>query len=186
MKPQNFFEPIWDLVPDDMRTEAAKSGLADELDEKIVLGQDQKNELMCILHPPTFRLIYIMKRSGSEFYRHLIEHDTAFLVKMETIDYSMLLGRYPIEVFHDKPDPSRHRDPLVLPKKDHFVSGVRSADRNWVYKMCILWNVEQLHPKLIKATGLALPEQTVTAEPDRYRKEFLKYVSCPFIIETCS
>lgn len=133
LKPQNFFEPIWDLVPDDMKTEAAKSGLADELDEKIVLSQDQKNEPMCILHPPTFRLIYIMKRSDSEFYRHLIEHDTAFLVKMETIDYSMLLGRYPIEMFHDKPDPSRHRDPLVLPKKDHFARGARSADGNWVY-----------------------------------------------------
>lgn len=51
LKPQNFFEPIRDLVPDGMKTEAAKSGLADELDEKIVLSQDQKNELMCILHP---------------------------------------------------------------------------------------------------------------------------------------
>lgn len=116
-----------------------------------------------------------------------MEHDTAFLAKMETIDYSLLLGRYPIEMFHDKPDPSKHRDPLVLPKKDDFVRGVRSADGKWVYKMCILdffWNVQQLRPKIIKAAGAALPEQTTTAEPERYREEFLKYGFCSFLIKT--
>lgn len=46
LKPQNFFEPTRDLVPDDMKTEAAKSGLADELDEKMVLTRQQKNELV--------------------------------------------------------------------------------------------------------------------------------------------
>lgn len=104
---------------------------------------------------------------------------------METIDYSMLLGRHPIEVFHDKPDPSRHRDPLVLPKKDHFVRGVRSADGKWVYKISILdffWNIEQLHPRIIKAAGLALPMQTITTEPDRHRKELLKYVFYPITV----
>jgi hypothetical protein len=43
--------------------------------------------------------------------------------------------------------------------------------------MCLLdffWNVQQLHPKLIKVAGKALPEQTVTTEPERYREEFLK------------
>lgn len=52
--------------------------------------------------------------------------------------------------------------------------------------MCILdffWNVEQLHPKIIKAAGVALPEQTITTEPDRYRREFLKYVPCPHAVE---
>lgn len=47
LKPQNFFEPTRDLIPDSIKTEAAKSGLADELDEKIVLSQQQRNELMC-------------------------------------------------------------------------------------------------------------------------------------------
>lgn len=123
---------------------------------------------------------------SAPYYRHLVEHDTAFLAKMETIDYSMLLGRYPIEMFHDKPDPSKHRDPLVLPKKDDFVQGVISADGKWVYKMCILdflWNVQQLHPKIIKAAGAPFPEQTVTTEPYRYRQEFLKYAFRPSIIE---
>lgn len=46
LKPQSFFEPTRDLVPDELKTEAAKSGLADELDEKIVLSRRQKDQLM--------------------------------------------------------------------------------------------------------------------------------------------
>lgn len=64
LKPQNFFEPTRDLVPDYMKTEATKSGLADELDEKIILSQQQKNELMCT-HPQSFALY--MKQSSSKF-----------------------------------------------------------------------------------------------------------------------
>ena len=46
LKPQGFFEPTRDLVPDGMKTEAAKSGLADELDEKLTLTRKQKADLM--------------------------------------------------------------------------------------------------------------------------------------------
>jgi len=46
LKPQGFFEPTRDLVPDDMKTEAAKSGLADELNEKITLTRKKKADLM--------------------------------------------------------------------------------------------------------------------------------------------
>lgn len=46
LKPPNFFEPTRDLVPDPMKTEAAKSGLADEMDESIVLTRKQRSELM--------------------------------------------------------------------------------------------------------------------------------------------
>jgi len=142
LKPPNFFEPTRDLVPDPMKSEAAKSGLADKLDEDIVLTKKQKSELM-----------YLLKR------------DTEFLMQKETIDYSLLLGRYPVEMFGKIPQP------------ETFVTGVRSADGKWVYKMCILdflWNVKQLHPKIIQAAGTALPEQTVTTHPHRYRSEFLK------------
>lgn len=92
-----------------MGIETAKSGLVDQLDEQGVLEERIDVAL-------DFFALY-MKRSNSEFYRHLIEHDTSFLAEMETIDYSMLLGRYPIQMFHDKPDRSRHQDPLALPKK---------------------------------------------------------------------
>lgn len=181
LKPQNFFEPTRDLVPDDIKSDVAKSGLADELDEKMVLTRQQKNELMYAPHPP-FSVQNPKNTRALSFTsftnRHLVEYDTEFLAKMETIDYSLLLGRYPIEMFHDKPDPTKHRDPLVFPKNDDFSRGVISADGKWVYKMCILdffWNVKQLHPKIIKVAGEALPKQTVTTEPDRYRKEFFGY-----------
>ena len=116
------------------------------------------------------------------FDRSILETDTAFLEIMETIDYSVLLGRYPISLFHRKTDTNKGRDALALPKqgKTDFVRGVISADGKWVYKLCVLdffWNVKQLQPKIIKAAGAALPEQTITAEPVRYREEFLKYIA---------
>lgn len=60
LKPQDFFEPTRDLVPNDMKTEATKSGLADELDEKIILSRHQKNELMYTL------FVLCMKSSKSK------------------------------------------------------------------------------------------------------------------------
>jgi len=81
------------------------------------------------------------------------------------IDYSLLLGRYPVDIFGKVPQP------------ESFLTGVRSGDRKWVYKMRIvdfLWNVKQLHAKIIRAASTALPEQTITTQPHRYRDEFLK------------
>lgn len=51
---------------------------------------------------------------------------------------------------------------------------------------CFFWNIEQLHPRITKAVGLALPMQTITTEPDRYRKEFLKYVFYPVTVQESS
>lgn len=142
LKPPNFFEPTRDLVPDSIKSDAAKSGLADEMDEKIVLTRKQKADLISIL-----------------------ERDTEFLMHKETIDYSLLLGRYPVDMFGKVLQP------------ESFITGVKSGDGKWIYKMCILdflWNVNQLHPKIIQAACTALPEQTVTTQPHRYRDEFLK------------
>ncbi len=168
LKPQDFFEPSRDLIPDTIKSEQTKSGLADELDEHMVLDERRKEELM-----------FLLKR------------DTEFLEKMETIDYSLLLGRYPVEMFHSEPDPSVVRDPLYLEGgKEDYVHGVRSADGKWVYKLCILdflWNVNQLQSKVMKYAAMPLPEQTITTEPGRYRKEFLKYVySWVLVRVTCA
>ncbi|RPA76975.1 SAICAR synthase-like protein [Ascobolus immersus RN42] len=144
LKPQSFFEPTRDLVPDAMKSEAAKSGLADALDEEIFMTRQQKKELM-----------------------RIVEEDARFLTNIETIDYSLLVGRYPIDMV----------DMSELPQPESPVSGMRSSDGKWVYKFCIvdfLWNVKQLHPQVIQVAGKALPEQTVTTEPGRYREEFLK------------
>ena len=161
LKPQSFFEPTRDLVPDPVKTEQAKSGLADELDDEIVLTRREKSLLM-----------------------QQTERDTAFLQDMKTIDYSLLLGRYPVDMFHPPHQDGGERDPMALPAEGttDFVRGIRSADGKWVYKMVLLdffWNTEQLMAKVVKAAGKLLPEQTVTTEPERYRKEFLRRVS-PF------
>lgn len=141
LKPPGFFEPTRDLVPDIIKPDAAKSGLADEMDEEIILARKRKADLMSLL-----------------------ERDTEFLMRKEIIDYSLLLGRYPVDMFGEVPQP------------ESFLTGVRSGDGKWIYKMCILdflWNVKQLHPKIIQAAGTALPEQTITTQPHRYRNEFL-------------
>jgi hypothetical protein len=143
LKPQQFFEPTRDLIPDKIKTENAKSGLADAMeDDRIILTQKKKNDLWEIL-----------------------EKDTEFLERIETIDYSLLLGRYPVEGNRKPPRPER------------WVTGVTSADGKYVYKLCIvdfLWNVNQLQAKIARTAGKLLPEQTVTTVPHRYRDEFMK------------
>jgi hypothetical protein len=145
LKPQNFFEPTRDLVPDSAKSEQAKSGLADELpeEERIVLTRKQKKEVMRIL-----------------------ERDTEWLCEMGTIDYSILLGRWDRETYGGTDQELEDE------------AGVwASPDGKWVYKMSLvdfLWDVEQLRPKIMQTAGKLLPEQTVTTEPERYRKEFMK------------
>ncbi|KAF3926060.1 hypothetical protein ABW20_dc0109036 [Dactylellina cionopaga] len=148
LKPQQFFEPTRDLIPDKIKTDAAKSGLADAMDDdqRIVLTKKQKSELWA-----------------------LVERDTDFLERIETIDYSLLLGRYPIS----------KNEELKVPKPENWITGVKSADGKYIYRACIvdfLWNVNQLQAKITRTAGMLLPEQTVTTQPGRYRREFLAMV----------
>jgi len=46
LKPPNFFEPTRDLVPDSIKSDAAKSGMADEMSEQIILTREQRAGLM--------------------------------------------------------------------------------------------------------------------------------------------
>ncbi|KAK6534771.1 hypothetical protein TWF281_006072 [Arthrobotrys megalospora] len=146
LKPQQFFEPTRDLIPDKIKTEQAKSGLADAMeDDRIILTKKQRDELWALL-----------------------EKDTEFLESIKTIDYSLLLGRFPISQNKDL-KPSRF-------KHENWITGVTSADGKHVYRACIvdfLWNVDQLQAKITRTAGKLLPEQTVTTEPGRYRREFL-------------
>ncbi|KAF3919183.1 hypothetical protein AA313_de0207202 [Arthrobotrys entomopaga] len=147
LKPQKFFEPTRDLIPDTIKTEQAKSGLADAMEDgRIILTKEQRHELWILL-----------------------ERDTEFLETIETIDYSLLLARFPV---------SKNPE-LKPPKPETWITGVTSADGKYVYRACIvdfLWNVNQLQAKITKTAGMLLPEQTVTTEPGRYRREFLSMV----------
>lgn len=91
-------------------------------------------------------------------------------MQKETIDYSLLLGRYPVDMFGEVSQPVS------------LLTGVRSGGGKWIYKMCILdllWNIKQLHSRIIQAAGTALPEQTTTTQPHIYRNESLKYPNIP-------
>lgn len=108
-------------------------------------------------------MIYLHQDQKDELLR-ILDRDTAFLAEAETIDYSLLLGRYPIEG-NDVPI-----------QAESFPTGVVSSNGKWVYKMCIvdtLWNVNQLAAKLTKTISIMMPEQTITTQPARYREEFL-------------
>ncbi|KAK6521626.1 hypothetical protein TWF506_001839 [Arthrobotrys conoides] len=149
LKPQKFFEPTRDLIPDQIKTQQAKSGLADAMEEdRIILTKKQKDELWALL-----------------------KEDTEFLEEIETIDYSLLLGRFPISQNKDlKPSKFKH---------ENWITGVTSANGKYIYRACIvdfLWNVNQLQAKITRTAGKLLPEQTVTTEPGRYRREFLSMV----------
>ena len=109
-----------------------------------------------------------------------METDTAFLERMEVIDYSVLLARYPISLcFTGKLIPAGAAMPSLCQnrtKRTLFV--VLPVQMEDGFTNCVLdffWKVKQLHLKIIKAAGAALPEQTITAEPERYREEFLRY-----------
>lgn len=69
--------------------------------------------------------IHLTAKQKKELWEYL-ERDTAFLEEIATIDYSLLLGRYPVEK-NGKP-----------PKPEHWITGVTSADGKYVYRACIV------------------------------------------------
>ncbi|PVF99483.1 SAICAR synthase-like protein [Serendipita vermifera] len=179
LKPTGFFEPTRDLVPDVIKSDATKSGLADTLDPnvRIKLSKSQRDAL--------FRIV---------------ERDTLFLERLEIVDYSLLLGRYPASstpappvglesrgllpsTITDIVNSSVIREAAGLNQRkkavtgDDLTRGILSADGQWIYRLSIvdfLWNVNKLVPTVMRTAGKVLPEQTITTQPQRYRKTFLE------------
>lgn len=171
-------QPTRDLVPDAVKSDATKSGLADTLDAdvRIKLSKAQFDALISVL-----------------------ERDTSFLESLQTVDYSLLLGRFPSSSSPQLPlgfesatvpapvsriiNAAKHSLPF---SKDHdiitggdFIKGVVSADGEWIYRMTIvdfMWNVNKLVPTVMRTAGMVLPDQTITTEPARYKKEFMKMI----------
>ena len=140
---RKYFEPNRDLVPDAIKTDTARTVLADQL-----MGAEE--------------MIYLTSRQKKALWE-ILETDTSFLERIKTIDYSILLGRYPYTSEVEDGD-------LLEGDKSDFLKGVKSGDGKWVYRMCILdylWNVDMLAAKLTKVAGMIMPEQTVTTEPER-------------------
>ncbi|KAG8862836.1 hypothetical protein FRC20_011049 [Serendipita sp. 405] len=178
LKPSGFFEPTRDLIPDVVKSEATKSGLADALDANIRVK---------------------LTKIQFESLKRIIERDTSFLERKEVVDYSLLLGRFPASSSPPPPiglglatvsDHVSHglsrikhilhvADPGQLPTGDDLARGVLSSDGKWIYRFSIvdfLWNVNKLVPTVMRTAGKVLPDQTITTEPARYRKAFLEMI----------
>lgn len=144
LKPPHFFEPTRDLVPDRLKTSAAKSGLADAhipLKDRPVVSSQKRSELLDVLR-----------------------RDAEFLCGMHVVDYSVLLGRW---------DRTSYPYPLGPEEEQKWSEAVESKNGKWVYRIALvdfLWSQKGgLRPKVTKTAGKAIPEQTISTEPDRYK-----------------
>lgn len=183
-------------MPDNLKSEATKSGLADTLEPeiRIKLTESQYTSLLKV----------ILK-------------DTEFLQNLGVVDYSLLFGRFPASskdalpvplgfehhvILADRaashtpsrlstvlrPNEPSHRDERSnwdsdgdAPSGADFIGGVLSSDGEWIYRMTIvdfLWNVDKFVPVAMRTAGKAIhmPDQTITTQPQTYRDAFLKMI----------
>ncbi|KAF9014201.1 phosphatidylinositol-4-phosphate 5-kinase-domain-containing protein [Cyathus striatus] len=141
LKPPHFFESTRDLVPDTLKTSAAKSGLADvhiPTKDRPVVTEQKKSELLSVLRD-----------------------DAQFLSNLHVVDYSILLGRWKRSEFpYDLGNQQRWCDG-VLSRDGRWVYKISVMD--------FLWSQEGgVRPKLTKTAGKAVPEQSISMEPGRY------------------
>ncbi|CAK3894058.1 SAICAR synthase [Lecanosticta acicola] len=174
LKPMSYFYPERDVAGGVLSSEATKSKLADEFNDKILLSLDQAEE-----------------------FKAQLAKDTALLAKSNAVDYSLFLVRIP---YSDPADPTKSvgtenvtpaKAPFVPPNPPSWRTGARSVDGKYLYRAAILdffWAKHKVHAKAM--TGLinvynAVDRQgpmSVTTESPEYRSRFMKM--CTDLIET--
>lgn len=173
LKPMSYFYPERDVAGGALSSEATKSKLADDFNDKMVLTLDQ-----------------------AEDFKAQLEKDTALLSKHNAVDYSLFLVRIP---YSEATDPTTDagaetvypsKAPFVPPNPPSWRTGVRSADGKYIYRAAILdffWAKHKVHAKAM--TGLinaynAVDRQgpmSVTTGSPEYRSRFMKM--CTELIE---
>jgi hypothetical protein len=166
LKPMSYFYPERDVAGGALSSEATKSKLADDFNEKVTLDLDQ-----------------------AEDFKAQLEKDTALLEKCNAVDYSLFLVRIPAgsssESSESGPVPPKE-PPFVPPEPPSWRTGVKSADGKYVYRASILdffWAKHKVHAMamttLIKSYNLIDRQgpMSVTTTSDEYRKRFLKMCS---------
>jgi hypothetical protein len=171
LKPMSYFYPERDVAGGALSSEATKSKLADDFNEKIILTLDD-----------------------AEAFKAQLEKDTALLQKCNAVDYSLFLVRIPHQAASEdtgssKPIPPA-RPPFAPPAPPSWRTGVRSADGEYLYRASILdffWAKHKVHAKamtgLIKSYNVIDRQgpMSVTTTADEYRQRFLKM--CSEIVE---
>ncbi|KAI3325656.1 SAICAR synthase-like protein [Xylariaceae sp. AK1471] len=173
LKPTSYFYPERDVAGGVLTSEATKSRLADEFDDKIRLTKAHAIQ-----------------------FQEILEKDTQLLADNNAVDYSLFLVRIsaadasdpesqpPLEPGQESNQPiPPAQPPFSPPNPPSWRTGVRSSDDKEIYRAAILdffWAKHTLHAKVM--TGLVrgynlIDEQgpmSITAESKEYRERFLK------------
>jgi Phosphatidylinositol-4-phosphate 5-Kinase len=104
-----------------------------------------------------------------------LERDTSFLCDLETIDYSLLLGRCTYSPSSPPPQP------------ETWHTGISSPDKKFVYRASIVdffWNINKALPTIARVAGKPFPEQTITTEPGRYKAEWMEMMQDYIVVKS--
>ncbi|KAH8923428.1 SAICAR synthase-like protein [Atractiella rhizophila] len=165
LKPNDYFFPERDLAGGVLTTERVKERLIDEFPDKVRLTRLQ-----------------------FDTFRSQLSQDTALLCKYNAVDYSLFLVRYPASrPLSDIPPPLGAQD-----KSGDWRTGMTDSRGEWTYRVVVLdffWAKHKLTPKVWtytfglfgRSTGHG--DMTVTAEPEEYRRRFLKMIDTICIVE---
>ncbi|KAJ2898622.1 hypothetical protein MKZ38_003787 [Zalerion maritima] len=153
LKPTSYFYPERDIADGRLASEATKSQLADEFDDKIVLSKKQANNFLKAL-----------------------EIDTKLLAEHNAVDYSLFLVRMKMESW-EPPQMVATGDPTT---SQLWRTGVPSSDGEHVYRGAILdffWAKHKAKPMAMtmlvrlwnKVTSNKHGHMSITTSPDEYR-----------------
>ncbi|KAM7206089.1 hypothetical protein V8F20_002871 [Naviculisporaceae sp. PSN 640] len=176
LKPTSYFYPERDIADGALTSEATKDQLADEFPDKIILTQEQADELFATL-----------------------EADTKLLADYNAVDYSLFLVRLQApkgSAVNTSSDPTSSTEaaqsaelvpddhpPTVPPSPPSWRVGIPSADGKYIYRAAILdffWAKHKIQPIfmtiLITAWNFVFHHghMSITTTPDEYRERFLK------------
>ncbi|KAF3014695.1 hypothetical protein E8E14_005606 [Neopestalotiopsis sp. 37M] len=166
LKPTSYFYPERDVAGGVLTSEATKSKLADEFDDKIRLTLDQ-----------------------AEDFKAQLQKDTKLLADCNAVDYSLFLVRVSSTTSEDVEQPQTNASlppaepPFAPPGPPSWRVGMTSSDGKEIYRAAILdffWAKHTLHAKamtgLIKTYNLidAQGPMSLTAVSTEYRERFLK------------
>lgn len=158
LKPMSYFYPERDVAGGALSSEATKSKLAEEFNDKLSLTLDQAEDMKAQL-----------------------SKDTKLLSSCNAVDYSLFLVRIPKRADDGSKSPAK---PSVSPATlSSWRTGVPSADGKYIYRAALLdffWAKHKVHARamtgVINTYNAVDPQgpMSITAEPVEYRERFLK------------